>query len=243
MRNAPRFLRFAGVLAVFAFPSMALAQAQQCAVPSRLPPSHAEGPTAKDPRRQMPIGGYTLAVTWSPEHCAGSINTDDAFQCGADGTGGGRFGFALHGLWPDGAGKSWPQYCRPAAPLPPAVIRAHLCSTPSAQLIQHEWAKHGTCMKDSPTRFFARSRALYRKLRFPDMGMLAQRRGLGVGDVATAIAAVNPGLRADMMRINATRDGWLSEVWFCLNLRFAPVRCPAGQNGMKPDEPVKIRAR
>lgn len=221
---------------------MALAQAQQCAIPSRLPPSHAEGPTQKEPRRLMPIGRYTLAVSWSPEHCAGKLDAEDVFQCGETQSGEG-FGFILHGLWPDGVRDSWPQYCKPAAPLPPAVIRAHLCSTPSTQLIQHEWAKHGTCMKDSPSRFFARSRALYGRLRFPDMVEQARRRGLTAGEFATAVAAVNPGLRADMMRITSTREGWLSEIWMCLNRRFAPERCPAAQGGMRPSEALKIRAR
>ena len=122
-------------------PLPALAQALQCVVPQRLPDWRAEGPTAREPRRMLPTASYTLAVSWSPGYCRTRSNRADArFQCGTDN----RFGFVLHGLWPDGQGREWPQYCRAAPKLAASTIRQNLCVTPSAQLIQHEWAKHGT---------------------------------------------------------------------------------------------------
>ena len=36
----------------------------------------------------------------------------------------------------------------------PRRSRRMMCATPSAQLIQHEWAKHGTCMRADPRRLF-----------------------------------------------------------------------------------------
>ena len=63
-------------------------------------------------------------------------------------------------LWPDGKTKEWPQYCRPASLLSERVLAQHLCATPDLQLIQHEWAKHGTCTSDSPAQFFDHSRRL-----------------------------------------------------------------------------------
>src|SRR3546814_6768017 len=86
------------------------------------------------------IGGYTLAIKWAPQFCHDRAKQASAkFQCGS----GNRFGFTLHGLWPDGKTKEWPQYCRPASLLPERVLSQHLCATPDLQLIQHEWAKHG----------------------------------------------------------------------------------------------------
>lgn len=216
----------------------ARAQVQQCIVPDILPHVRAEGATLKEPKRDIPIGGYTLALTWSPQICAGATRPADRFRCAGEN---GRFGFTLHGLWPDGTGKTWPQYCRAAAALPKAVIRANMCITPSAQLIQHEWAKHGTCMTTRPVIYFDRSRRLYEQLHFPDMAALARRRNLTTGVLTSAIAAANPGVRANMMRIRVTRGGWLDEVWMCLDKRFAAVACKAGTGGARSTLPLKIQ--
>lgn len=224
------------VLLVLA-PGAASAQALSCAVPSRVPQPRADLPSESQPMRRLPIGSYTLAISWSPEHCRTRGNDPAArFQCGGDN----RFGFVLHGLWPDGYGKDWPQYCRSTGILPRAVIRQNLCATPSAQLLQHEWAKHGTCMSGyTPQRYFARSTAMFRRLRFPDMDALSGRP-LTAGALAQEIARANPGLRADMMRVTATRQGWLDEVWLCTDKGFRYNRCPAHQGGLDPGAPVRI---
>lgn len=218
-------------------PGTAMAQAYQCAVPGRIDRPRPDLATADQPRRVLPIGGYTLAITWAPQYCHGHAReASSRFQCGS----GNRFGFTLHGLWPDGVGKDWPQYCRSTALLPPATIRANLCATPSAQLLQHEWAKHGTCMAGvKPADYFRRSTGLYRRLRYPDMDALS-RQPLNAGRMAEAMARANPGLAADMMRVTANKDGWLDEVWLCLDKRFAYRRCPAHQGGLAPGAPLKI---
>jgi ribonuclease T2 len=123
-------------------PAMAGAQAYRCPVPAGALDVRPDGPDAGQPRRLRTIGSYTLAISWSPNHCrTAGDQPASRFQCRD-----GRFGWTLHGLWPDGTGAEWPQYCRPARLLPQPVIRNGLCATPSAQLMQHEWAKHGTCM-------------------------------------------------------------------------------------------------
>lgn len=221
-------------------PSMLSAQMPaSCTLPGALATPHQELPSEREPRRVVPIGGYTLAISWSPEFCRGKPAT--SFQC----AGRARFGFVLHGLWPDGEGKDWPQYCAPARIVPPRVIRGMMCATPSEQLIQHEWAKHGTCMSgETPESYFARSSAMYRRLRFPDMDRLSRDRSLTVGGFQRAFAAANPGMRPDMMRVTVTRAGWLDEVWLCRDKRFNAVRCPAHQGGAAPGRPIRIqRAR
>ena len=223
--------------ALLVAPLVADAQTLSCAVPNQVPQPHADLPSAGQPARRLPIASYTLAISWSPEHCR--THGDDAgaaFQCGSDN----RFGFVLHGLWPDGHGKQWPQYCRSTAILPRQVIRQAMCATPSAQLIQHEWSKHGTCMAGyTPQRYFARSTAMYRRLRFPDMDALS-RRPLTAGGLAQAIARANPGIGADMMRVIATRQGWLDEIWLCTDRGFRYRRCPAHQGGLDPAAVVKV---
>ncbi|WP_375196991.1 ribonuclease T [Sphingobium sp.] len=220
-----------------AAPVPALAQAVQCSIPSQLPRPRPDLPDAGQPRRLLPIGGYTLAITWSPQYCADAKGGDNAFQCGSRD---GRFGFTLHGLWPDGVGRDWPQYCRSTDLLPRAVIRQNLCSTPSVQLLQHEWAKHGTCMTTKPELYFNLSRALYQSLRYPDMTGLARRKTLTVGQFAKAFAAANKGMRADMLRITTTRDHRLSEVWLCMDKVMEFARCPAHQGGARDSAGLRI---
>jgi ribonuclease T2 len=217
-------------------PGAAHAQAYRCAVPATISQPRADLPSASQPKRVLPIGGYTLAITWAPQYCRSARGPSSRFQCGA----GNRFGFTLHGLWPDGVGKDWPQYCAATGIVPRPVIRATLCATPSAQLIQHEWAKHGTCMPgERPASYFARATRAYARLRYPDMGALSLR-ALTARQFAQAMAAANPGLSADMMRVTATRQGWLDEVWICMDTRFRYRRCPAHQGGLRPNAALRI---
>ncbi|WP_448501943.1 ribonuclease T2 [Sphingomonas sp.] len=218
--------------------SPAMAQAYRCSLPETLPRPRADGPSVREPRRDLPTASYTLALTWNPAYCrTGSGRADARFQCG----GGNHFGFTLHGLWPDGAGREWPQYCRPAPLLSERVIRRNLCTTPSVQLLQHEYAKHGTCMGISPAAYFNRASSLYARVRYPDMNALAARRGLTTGEFAQAFARANPGLTPAMFRITADREGWLEEVWLCLDLRFRYRQCPTHQRGRAASAGLRIR--
>ncbi len=229
--------RLAVAGAVMVVPAVAQAQAYRCAIPTSVERPRPDLPSARQPARRLPIGSYTLAISWAPQYCREHARDASArMQCGS----GNRFGFTLHGLWPDGIGKEWPQYCRATPLLSRSVIRRNICATPSAQLLQHEWAKHGTCMAGyRPESYFARSTGLYAKLRYPDMDGLS-RAPLTAGGLATAIARSNPGLTPAMMRITADRQGWLDEVWLCLDTRFRYQRCPAHQGGLEPNATLKI---
>lgn len=232
------FFRIA-LAALLLAPTAVLAQARQCSVPDTLPRPEPERPSPREPRRALPIGSYTLAVSWSPEFCRTRTREPRyAIQCGG---GGNRFGFTLHGLWPDGEGAQWPQYCRPAALLPERVLRANLCTTPSVQLLQHEWAKHGTCIAGAtPDSYFRTATRLYRAVRYPDMARLAQRRGLTVGAFTRAFASANRGIMPEMIRINANPRGWLDEIWICLGRDLKPARCPAHQRGAPASARLRI---
>lgn len=226
----------AGAALLVALPGIANAQALQCSVPAHLPRPHPELASASQPQRLRPIGGYTLALTWTPEYCQSNARDAAAsFECSS----GNRFGFTLHGLWPDGIGKEWPQYCTTTALLPPALIAQHVCATPSPQLLQHEWAKHGTCMGTTPDAYFARSNGLYGKLHYPDMNGLS-RSPLNAGQLAAAFAAANPGVPANAVRVTVNKKGWLDELWLCLDKSFAYKRCETGSGGVAANVSVKV---
>lgn len=198
-------------------PAPAMAQAISCAAPARIdpyPPVRPDGPTIR-----TPIGGYTLALSWSPEFCHGARGRGNDFQCG----GAQRFGFVLHGLWPEGANGPSPQWCA-AAPRPsPDTLRRYMCMTPSARTLEHEWLKHGTCAAKTPEAYFGAAQTLWQGLRMPAMGRLA--RGATAGDLRDAFVAANPGLDRRSLGVKTGSGGWLREVDLCYSAALKPVPC------------------
>ena len=94
---------YPAALLALACPAAGWAQVSDCSSPTAPQPVHPELPSAEQPARIVPIGGYTLAITWTPRFCREEGTKPSArFECGT--TAGGRFGFVLHGLWPDGIG-------------------------------------------------------------------------------------------------------------------------------------------
>src|SRR3546814_2354157 len=115
-----------------------------------------------------------------------------------------------------------------------------MCMTPSAQLLQHEWAKHGTCMSPHPAAYFRAAEILFGAVRFPDMKALAASPQTA-GSIRRAFAEVNPGIAAPMIAVAADRKGWLDEVRLCLGARMRPQRCKPFQAGAGARRPVRVR--
>jgi ribonuclease T2 len=202
------------------------AQAWQCRTPAYVPRPALELPTSGEIRRS-PVKGYTLALSWSPEQCRGRKHDPSMrYQCSGKI---GEFGFVLHGLWPETNGPRYPQYCRTVGVLSREVVRSNMCVTPTPQLQQHEWAKHGTCMAKTPEAYFGAARLLFHAIQFPDMVRLSRQseRGtpLTAATIAEAFAELNEGLPVDAMRVKANKNGWLEEVRICLGLDFKPRKC------------------
>ncbi|WP_420605886.1 ribonuclease T2 family protein [Novosphingopyxis sp.] len=215
----------------------AFAQGWQCRPPVTLPRSEAAPRASNEPVRRVALGGYTLALIWSPEYCRlRQSSARDALQCSAARIG--DFGFTLHGLWPEGRGQAlWPQYCRSVDAVPPKTLRANICRTPSVSLMNHEWARHGSCMTRTPGAYFRASRVLFDALIFPDMDRLSRSEPTAAA-VRGAIADANPGLAADAVRLQLNERGWLTEVRLCLGLKFRAAACPT--RSLKDETPVKI---
>lgn len=208
-----------------ALPTAVAAQALSCRVPQSVAPAAPAEPDG--PPRSLPITSYTLAVTWAPDFCRTHFSDPSAaFECGGQTA---RFGFVLHGLWPDSDNGSWPQWC-PAKPpatreVPAAVVRQMLCTTPSPTLLAHEWGKHGTCMAPTPAIYFNRAAAMYRALRFPDMNALALRSNLTAGAFRKAFAAINPRYPRESIGLQINQGGALEEIHLCHDTAFRPRAC------------------
>ena len=223
------------VVLLCAVPGTAFAQAYQCRVPQgpiSVPKIERDGPV-----RQVPVTGYTLALSWSPEYCRGrEARTADRRQC--SGTNG-RFGFIVHGLWPEGR-STWPQWCpAPRAPTS-AELSRNLCMTPSARLLAHEWAKHGSCMVKTPSSYFKVTRILWNSLRWPDYDRIARTDELTAGEVRRAFADANRYWEPEHVGLVINERGWLEEMRLCYGKDFMPAKCDARRFGPKDSVPVKI---
>lgn len=210
--------------ALACMPASVNAQAKVCAIPSATNPPRSET-QPPDKINVVAATGNLLALSWSPQFCrAHKGDPKHVTQCG----GTNRFGFILHGLWPDGPGRNDPAWCKPVAVLPAPLIRQNFCMMPSPQLQQHEWAKHGTCMSDRPEHYFKAASILFNAVKWPDMDAISGERPT-VGQFAARFAQINPGLKPDMILVQADRGGWLQEVRICLTRDYRPQRCPRGE--------------
>ena len=192
--------------------------------------------TPDGPVRRSPVAGYTLAASWSPDWCKMSGDST-SLQCSKRY---GRFGFVLHGLWPEAARGGAPQWCSTTPQPRPQTLSQHLCMTPSPSLLAHEWAKHGSCMAKTPATYFKVSAILWNSLRWPDADHLSRQKELTAGDFREAFLALNAGWRRDAIGIQLSRQGWLREVYLCYGKDFRPARCANRQFGPRDTTPMKI---
>lgn len=225
-----------GAALLFAFSAApVMAQAYQCSAPSRIsvPNIKQDGKT-----RRLPVSGYTLALSWSPDFCRGrEARPAMKRQCSGDY---GRFGFVVHGLWPEGRGGGWPQWCNTARRPAPAEIRPHMCMSPSAHLLAKQWAKHGSCMVRRPATYFKVTRILWNSFDMPNMDKLSRDDTLNAGAVRAAFIRSNPFWKADQIGIKLDRGGWFEEIRLCYGRNFMPSRCNKRQLGPRNSVNVKV---
>ncbi|WP_324828880.1 ribonuclease T2 family protein [Qipengyuania zhejiangensis] len=185
----------------------------------------------------MPVTGYTLALSWSPEFCKPRERQPrHARQCaGREG----RFGMVVHGLWPE-SGRSWPQWCAVQRRLTARDLRANMCLSPSATLLARQWAKHGSCMAKRPATYFTVTRILFAGLRMPDFDRISREEGLTAGTIRTRFVDANRGWRADAIGVRLNGKGWLEELRLCYDKRFMPAPCTRSRFGANDSVRAKI---
>lgn len=227
-------LWLAGLIAALG-PAAASAQSYQCTAPRSVsvPSIARDGPT-----RSMPVTGYVLSLSWSPEFCRTRKDSRrHARQCSGRA---GSFGLIVHGLWPQGA-RGWPQWCPARRARPTGVqLARQMCVQPSASLAMRQWAKHGSCLVDTPDRYFRITRILHRSLDWPDLDRLSRKEGLTAGDIREAWITANTNWRREMIAVKLNERGWLEEIRLCYGRDWMPAACKRTARGAADDVPAKI---
>jgi ribonuclease T2 len=187
-----------------------------------------DAPAAEEPAAQ-PTGKfdyYVLTLSWSPTHCASEQGADDEMQC----LSGRPYGFVLHGLWPQHE-RGYPEFCLSGEPkrMNDALMRKMLEVSPSEELVQHEWQKHGTCAGLSQADYAAAAIKAFKSISIPaEYRQPAGELNVNGAEVRSAFVAANRHLSLsddEMTPICRGRD--LSEVWVCLDKDLSPRACAA----------------
>lgn len=183
---------------------------------------------AQSESRERPVASYILALAWSPTYCETDRRREDQPQC----SGGRRYAFILHGLWPQWA-RGGPEFCPSAQGkyVPEKIVRSMLDIMPARGLVIHQYRKHGTCSGLSPSAYFDRARELFQGIRIPARYVSPHAHIYATPRrIREDFLAANPSLQADMIAISCGRRGRLRDIRICLSKDFEPTPCGSNEN-------------
>jgi ribonuclease T2 len=166
---------------------------------------------------------YLLSLSWSPAFC---LSEPASAEC----SGPRRFGFIVHGLWPQNE-QGWPEHCDVHLPVPESTVSAISDIMPARGLVYHEWAAHGTCSGMDPKDFFGLVRRAFAGITIPAaFAATSHEIEQSPGAVAAAFIRANPHLPADAIVVTCSGQGSprLREVHICLNRDLSSRACSAG---------------
>lgn len=157
---------------------------------------------------------YVLALSWSPEFCHGH---PDAAECGS-----GRFGFIVHGLWPQYA-DGYPENCSTEPGLRDPASMTDIM--PDAGLVAHEWKTHGTCSGLDPQAYFKLLRQASASVKIPQK-VAAPRRMFSITpqELKEEFVAANPRLKQEDIAVSCGNN-WLTGLSICMDKQLQPRAC------------------
>lgn len=165
---------------------------------------------------------YLLSLSWSPAFC---MQSPGAAEC----NGPRRYGFIVHGLWPQNE-RGWPENCAAGGDVPDNVVEGITDLMPARKLVYHEWSAHGTCSGLDPAAFFALVRRAYQSVAVP--ASFARPDNAIEQSPATITAQfmqANPRLPPQSVVATCSSQGapHLREVHLCFSRELAPRACSA----------------
>lgn len=170
---------------------------------------------------------YTFVLSWSPAFCQAQrkrfgekLPDSLEYQCGKTQ----QFGWVIHGLWPQNKQarrvSDHPRFCKGDLPIVPhEVIQQYLSESPSANLLQGEWEKHGACAFNNAQTYFEKQRELYRTLKLPTYALSSK------SELFYWIKKNNPHLQDVYLGANQ------NELFICYDLNWEVMDCPRSRTG------------
>jgi len=164
---------------------------------------------------------YLLTLSWAPQFCATSGGERNPAECASNK----HTGLVVHGLWPQFNDGKWPQDCASTPPVSSAMVQHMMNIMPGSSLIQHEWAKHGTCSGLSVQEYFGAIEKLYTGLHIPDdfKGSSSAAQTSPV-DIETKFASAN-GASKEVFRVSCPQNQF-SAVEVCVSKDLQYQSCP-----------------
>jgi ribonuclease T2 len=169
-----------------------------------------------------PFDYYLLSLSWAPEFCAQPGEAAaNPLECGQ-----GK-GFVVHGLWPEANQGKSPESCGAAKTVPKSLVNDMLKYIPSASLIQHEWATHGTCTGLSQGDYFTKVMVARAAVQIPvQISSLGQSTTESPAEIEAQFAAANPSFPQGAVR-TACSGADLTEVRVCFDKNLKALACTA----------------
>ena len=157
---------------------------------------------------------YVLSLSWSPEFCHGHPSKP---ECAS-----GKFGFVVHGLWPQYE-NGYPENCSTAAgPSDPSGM-ADIMPDPS--LVAHEWTTHGTCSGLDADAYFKLVRQAYESVKTPArLTSPSTMFSITPQELKNEFVTSNPRLKPEDLAISCGNN-YLTGVSACLNKQLQPRAC------------------
>jgi len=165
---------------------------------------------------------YLLTLSWAPNFCATNAGERNPAECASNK----HMGLVVHGLWPQFNDGKWPQDCASTPPVSSATVEHMMPIMPGSSLIQHEWAKHGTCSGLATSQYFAAIEKLYGGLHVPDdFKRPSTPAQTSPPDIEGKFASANSAPR-DAFRISCPQNEF-SAVEICLSKDLQYQSCPS----------------
>jgi ribonuclease T2 len=165
---------------------------------------------------------YVLSLSWSPAFC---LQKPGSAEC----NGPRRYGFVVHGLWPQNA-RGWPENCDVRAQVSDAVVQGMADLMPARGLVFHEWSAHGTCSGLEPSSYFALVRRAYTSVAIPSpLVRPTAAAEQAPAAIVKAFFQANPQLPPQSVGVTCSGQSVprLREVHICFDRGLKPRPCSA----------------
>lgn len=157
---------------------------------------------------------YVLALSWSPDFCQSHPGKPECES--------GRFGFVVHGLWPEYV-DGYPENCSNAAGLRDPSSMTDIM--PDESLVAHEWATHGTCSGLDADAYFRLVRQAFSSIKIPRvLSNPKQMFSITPRELKEDFLTANPRLKAEDLTISCGNN-YLTAVSVCFDKQLQPRAC------------------